>query len=96
MKTGKKEDAFDIYFCYLEMFVGDYYNIRRMIELLSEYEANAIKELLKKSTLSLREIASRYHTSKTNISQINCGRNFKRDKDNYPIRKERVRANQFG
>ena len=24
LKSGKKEDAFDVYFCYLEMFVGDY------------------------------------------------------------------------
>lgn len=70
--------------------------VKKGRQQLSEYEANAIKELLKESTLSLEEIASRYHTSKTNISQINCGRNFKRDKDNYPIRKERVRVNQFG
>ena len=24
LKSGKKEDAFDVYFCYLEMFVGNY------------------------------------------------------------------------
>lgn len=24
LKSGRKEDAFDVYFCYLEMFVGDY------------------------------------------------------------------------
>lgn len=63
---------------------------------LSEHEANTIKELLKESALSLNEIANMYHTSKTNISQINCGRSFRRDNDEYPIRKERVRVNQFG
>lgn len=30
------------------------------------------------------------------ISQINCGRSFRRDKDEYPIRNERIRVNQFG
>ena len=40
LKSGRKEDAFDVYFCYLEMFVGDYEKTRRMIELLSEFEAN--------------------------------------------------------
>lgn len=47
LKTGKKEDAFDVYFCYLEMFVGDYEKTRRMIELLSEYEANGSGLLMK-------------------------------------------------
>lgn len=47
LKSGKKEDAFDVYFCYLEMFVGDYQKTRRMIELLSEYEANGSGLLLK-------------------------------------------------
>lgn len=47
LKSGKKEDAFDVYFCYLEMFVGDYQKTRRMIELLSEYEANGSGLLMK-------------------------------------------------
>ncbi len=47
LKSGKKEDAFDVYFCYLEMFVGDYEKTRRMIELLSEYEANGSRLLMK-------------------------------------------------
>lgn len=47
LKSGKKEDAFDVYFCYLEMFVGDYEKTRRMIELLSEYEANGSGLLMK-------------------------------------------------
>ncbi|WP_461811734.1 hypothetical protein, partial [Faecalimonas sp.] len=40
LKSGKKEDAFDVYFCYLEMFIGDYEKNRRVVELLSEYEVN--------------------------------------------------------
>jgi len=47
LKTGKKEDAFDVYFCYLEMFVGDYEKTRKMIELLSEFEANGSRLLMK-------------------------------------------------
>ena len=47
LKSGKKEDAFDVYFCYLEMFIGDYKKTRRMIELLSEFEANGSELLMK-------------------------------------------------
>ena len=47
VNTGKKEDAFDVYFCYLEMFIGDYDKTRRMIELLSEFEANGSGLLMK-------------------------------------------------
>lgn len=47
LQSGKKEDAFDVYFCYLDMFVGDYDKTRRMIELLSEFEANGSRLLMK-------------------------------------------------
>lgn len=47
MQSGRKEDAFDVYFCYLEMFIGDYDKTRKMIELLSEYEANGSGLLMK-------------------------------------------------
>ncbi len=47
LRSGKKEDAFDVYFCYLEMFVGDYEKTRRMIELLSEFEATGSGLLMK-------------------------------------------------
>ena len=47
LRSGRKEDAFDVYFCYLEMFVGDYQKTRRMIELLSEFEANGSGLLMK-------------------------------------------------
>ena len=70
--------------------------IKKGKQKLSEEDADAIKKLLKCSALSLTEIASKFNTTKTNVSQINCGRNFKRSKDEYPIRKERVRNNQFG
>ncbi len=47
LQSGKKEDALNVYFCYLEMFVGDYKKTRRMIELLSEFEANGSTLLMK-------------------------------------------------
>ena len=47
LRSGRKEDAFDVYFCYLEMFVGDYKKTRRMIELLSEFETNGSSLLMK-------------------------------------------------
>lgn len=47
LRSGKKQDAFDVYFCYLDMFVGDYDKSRRMIELLSEFEANGSRLLMK-------------------------------------------------
>lgn len=47
LESGKKEDAFDVYFCYLEMFVGSYKKTRTMIEMLSEFEANGSGLLMK-------------------------------------------------
>ena len=47
LDSNRKEDAFDVYYCYLEMFVGDYDKTRRIIELLSEYEANGSGLLMK-------------------------------------------------
>ncbi len=47
LKSGRKEDAFDVYFCYLEMFVGNYAKTRRIIELLAEFEANGSALLMK-------------------------------------------------
>ena len=51
LQSGKKQDAFDIYFCYLDMYVGDYDKTRRMIELLSEFEANGSRLLMKFLTI---------------------------------------------
>lgn len=47
LRSGKKQDAFDVYFCYLDMFIGDYDKTRRMIELLSEFETNGSRLLMK-------------------------------------------------
>ena len=47
LKSGKKEDAFDVYYCYLEMFIGGYEKTRHMIELLSEFEENGSGLLMK-------------------------------------------------
>lgn len=46
LESGNREDAFDVYFCYLEMFGGGYGSSRRMIELLSEYESTASTMLM--------------------------------------------------
>jgi len=46
LESGSREDAFDVYFCYFEMFGGGYANSRRMIELLSEYESTASTMLM--------------------------------------------------
>ena len=50
MKSGVTEDAFDVYFCYLEMFIGRYGKSRRMIELLSEFENNSSAVLMRHSS----------------------------------------------
>ena len=47
MCTGASQDAFDVYFCYLEMFVGSYASCKQMIELLAEFESNASVLLMK-------------------------------------------------
>ncbi len=41
LKSGVTEDAFDVYFCYLEMFIGRDGKARKIIERLSEFETNA-------------------------------------------------------
>lgn len=47
METGASNDAFKIYFCYLEIFFGGYSKSRRMIEMLAEFEINAGSLLMK-------------------------------------------------
>lgn len=47
MKTGLAEDAFDVYFCYLEIFIGKYCDSKKMIEMLAEFEMNASSLLMK-------------------------------------------------
>lgn len=45
--SGVAEDAYAVYYCYLEIFFGQYGNSKKMVELLSEYEANGSSLLLK-------------------------------------------------
>lgn len=47
LQSGTAQDAFDVYFCYLEMFVGNYAHSNKMIELLAEFESNASALLMK-------------------------------------------------
>jgi len=46
-ETGTAEDAYTVYYAYLEMFLGRYANSNQMIELLSEFESNASSLLMK-------------------------------------------------
>ena len=45
--SGVAEDAYDVYYCYLEMFFGCYGKSKKMVELLSEFEANGSSLLMK-------------------------------------------------
>lgn len=45
--SGTAEDAYTVYYCYLEMFLGRYGKSKRMVELLSEYENNGSSLLMK-------------------------------------------------
>lgn len=47
IESGMAKEAFDVYFCYLEMFIGAYGKTKKMIEMLSEFEANASSLLMK-------------------------------------------------
>ena len=45
--SGVAEDAYTIYYCYLEIFLGHYGKSKKMVELLSEFESNGSSLLLK-------------------------------------------------
>ena len=45
--SGVAEDAYSVYYCFLEIFVGRYGRSKKMIELLSEYEQNGSSLLMK-------------------------------------------------
>ena len=45
--SGVAEDAYAVYYCYLEIFFGQYGKSKKMVELLSEYEANGSSLLMK-------------------------------------------------
>ena len=45
--SGTAQDAYTVYYCFLEMFIGQYGESHNMIELLSEFESNASSLLMK-------------------------------------------------
>lgn len=45
--SGVAEDAYNVYYCFLEMFFGHYGKSKKMVELLSEYESNGSSLLMK-------------------------------------------------
>ena len=45
--SGVAEDAYTVYYAFLEMFMGDYGRSQSMVELLSEFESNASTLLMK-------------------------------------------------
>lgn len=45
--SGTAEDAYEVYYCYLEMFIGAYGKSKSMVELLSEFEQNGSSLLMK-------------------------------------------------
>ena len=45
--SGIAEDAYNVYYCYLEMYFGRYCKSKKMVELLSEFEANGSSLLMK-------------------------------------------------
>ena len=45
--SGIAEDAYDVYYCYLEIFFGHYGKSKKMVELLSEFESNGSSLLMK-------------------------------------------------
>jgi len=47
LSSGTAKDAFDVYFCFMEMYVGAYDKSRTLVELLSEYENNGSSLLMK-------------------------------------------------
>ncbi len=45
--SGVAEDAYNVYYCFLEIFFGHYGRSKKMIELLSEFESNGSSLLMK-------------------------------------------------
>ena len=45
--SGVADDAYNVYYCYLEMFFGRYGRSKKMVELLNEYETNGSSLLMK-------------------------------------------------
>ena len=47
LDSGATQDAYTVYYCFLEIFLGSYAKSKRMVELLSEYESNGSSLLIK-------------------------------------------------
>lgn len=47
LDSGATRDAYNVYYCYLEIFLGSYAKAKRMVELLSEYEINGSSLLIR-------------------------------------------------
>ena len=45
--SGVAEDAYNVYYCYLEMFLGRYGKSKNMVEMLGEFETNGSSLLMK-------------------------------------------------
>lgn len=45
--SGSAEDAYNVYYCYIVMFLGRFSQFKRIVEFLSEYESNGSKLLVK-------------------------------------------------
>lgn len=45
--SGVAEDAYNVYYCYMEIFFGNYGKSKKMVELLSEFESNGSSLLMK-------------------------------------------------
>ena len=45
--SGATEDAYTVYYCFLEMFLGHYGKSKKMVELFSEFESNGTSLLMK-------------------------------------------------
>ena len=47
LDSGSTQDAYTVYYCFLEIFLGSYAKSKRMVELLSKYEINGSSLLIK-------------------------------------------------
>ena len=45
--SGTAEDAYNVYYCYIEIFLSNYGAAKQMVELLSEFEQNGSSVLMK-------------------------------------------------
>ena len=82
--SGVAEDAYAVYYCYLEIFFGQYGRSKKMVELLSEYEANGSSLLMKHRdhySHSVYVFALGLAIYETNESYRRCFRAFYRLED---------------